>query len=460
MPSRPRKALGPAKPVDPDRLPPHAVEAEQALLGCIMLNPDLMPMCITTLPDGGGFYDVRHQVIYQSLNMLFDAGVSIDTVTLSNDLRKRNQLEPCGGISYVASLPEAAPNASNIDHYVAIVSEKFRLRELIRVGTEIVQSAFEEAHPVGDIIDEAEHRVLQIAHRKPGQEAQNARTLVTKAMRSFAEIEQKGRIDGISTGFRDLDDLTGGFHEYEMIVIAARPSVGKSSLLLNMADNIAVAGKTPVGIISMEMPADRMMQRMLCARAGVNRRNLSARNPQDAEALHSASKILRAAPIFIDFERGMTLVKLKAKARRMVSEHGVKVLGIDYLQLLSAPGHERKNEEVAAISTGLYSIAYDLGIAVVALSQLSRELEKDKHRAPRLSDLAQSGSIEQDADTVLLLWPKRGDEEDQTWRVRVGAQVAKQRDGATGGFDLIFQKDITRFHSVAREDEAEAGDMI
>lgn len=444
-----------------NHLPPHSHEAEQAILGCILLNADMaMPVCIERLHSNAlAFYDLRHRSIYESIVWLYDERTPIDLVTLSQWLRDIGQLDGCGGIQYLATLPDCAPSASNIAHYLDIVLEKATARRLIQSCTNAVGRLYENDGSTDQesLVDEIERDILQIRQDQITQTTPSTRDLVHRAVARIEELHSRqGVITGLSTGFADLDKMTSGFNGGEMIVIAGRPSVGKSSLAMNIAEHVAVDLNLPVGVFSLEMTADSLMLRLLCGRARVNLKSIREGflAERDIPRITSSAGKLASAPLYIDDSSGLSIMQLRAKARRMAQQYGIKLAVIDYLQLMHATGRKADNrqQEISQISGGVKALAKELNIPVIILSQLNREMERDK-RKPKLSDLRESGAIEQDADFVGLLYkPSKEDGEDQHEQeaIPVNLLIAKQRSGPTGDVPLTFLKSLTRFESAAR----------
>ena len=453
-------AIDPAKL---DRLPPHSTEAEQGVLGCLMWSPnDCMNECIGKFRgDNEVFYDLRHQTIYDTILAMYDKREAIDLITLQQRLKDNQFLDQVGGIAYLSSLQDAVPSAANLSFYLEIVLEKCVLRKMIRTCTSIVGRAYENEGEVDALMDEAERDILRIAESRVSAETTTIKELVKKAITTIEQFhERQGALTGLATGFADFDKMTSGLHGGEMIVIAARPSMGKTSLAMNIAEYVVIEERLPVGVFSLEMTAESLVLRMLCSRSRVNLRNVREGflAERDFPKLTGAAGKMAAAPLFIDDSAGLSILQLRAKARRMHQQHGIKLLVIDYLQLLhstAARAKENRQQEIADISSGIKSLAKELNIPVIVLAQLNRELEKDKSRKPRLSDLRESGSIEQDADLVGLLYKPNVEEEegggggDQDSRP-VNLLIAKQRNGPTGDVNLTFLNSITRFESAAK----------
>jgi replicative DNA helicase len=451
-----------ADPSRVDRLPPHSTEAEQGVLGCILLSPnECVGHCILKFTGGPEvFYDLRHRAIYEVLVDMYDRKAAIDLITVQQILKDKQQLEAVGGLAYLASLPDAVPSAANLEYYLEIVREKFVLRQMIGTCTEVVSRAYEHQGEVDALLDEVERDILKISGDRVTTSSPTMKELVNRAIHHIEAYHQRqGQLGGLATGFIDLDKMTDGFHEGEMIVIAARPSMGKTSLAMNMAEHVAVGLRLPVGVFSLEMTAESLVMRMMSSLARVNSRAIrdGFLAERDFAKLTTAAGQLAKAPLFIDDSSGLSILQLRAKARRMHQQHGIKLFVIDYLQLLHSTARraENRQQEIADISNGVKALAKELKVPVIVLSQLNRELEKDKNRKPRLSDLRESGSIEQDADVVALLYkPSSGDDEDgpspDQEAAPVNLLIAKQRNGPTGDVNLTFLKSCTRFESAAK----------
>ncbi len=447
-----------------DRLPPHSPEGEQGILGCVLISPnDCMGECIEKLRDNGkeAFYDLRHQTIFEELTAMFDTRLAIDLITLQQRLKDKGLLDQIGGIPYLSQLQDAVPSAANLSYYLDIVREKFLLRKMISVCTEVVGRVYDYEGEVETLLDEVERDVLRISESRVQGGAVTTKELVGKAIGTIENFfGRKGGLSGIGTGFPDLDRMTDGLHPAEMVVIAARPSMGKTSLAMNIAEHVALEEKLPVGVFSLEMSAESLILRMMCSIARVNLRSIREgfMSESDFPKLTSAAGKLANSKLFIDDTAGLSILQLRARARRLSQQHGIKLFVIDYLQLLHSTGRrsqDNRQQEIADISSGIKALAKELKVPVIVLSQLNRELEKDKSRKPRMSDLRESGSIEQDADLVGLLYkPNAGDDEEAVVEeadgVPVNFLIAKQRNGPTGDVNLTFLKPFTRFESAAK----------
>ena len=461
-----------------DRLPPHSIEAEQGVLACVLLSPqECLGECIEKFkvklepkarqdrndPDSDPcaiFYDLRHREIYRTVVEMYDAKEAIDLITLSQRLKDQNQLEGVGGLEYLASLPDRVPSAANLKYYADIVWDKYILRKMIRTCTGVVAEIYDYEGEVDRLVDEVETTILRISEEKEAAKigGSNIKDLVHKAIEKIELYHaNQGMLTGLSTGFVDLDRMTTGLHPGEMVVIAARPSMGKTSLAMNIAESVAIDQKLPVGVFSLEMSADSLVLRMLCSRSKVNLRKIRDGffTERDFPKLTGAAGKLAASPLFIDDTPALSILQLRAKARRMWQQHDIKLFVIDYLQLLHSTARraENRQQEIADISGGVKALAKELGVPVIVLSQLNRELEKDKNRKPRLSDLRESGAIEQDADLVALLYKPSGDEDEEAPEqegLEIRLCIAKQRNGPTGDVELTFLKPYTRFESAAK----------
>jgi replicative DNA helicase len=463
--TRRRKAPA-AEAVRIDRLPPHSPEAEQGVLGCALLSPnECLGECIEKFKQGAEvFYDLRHQTIFGALAEMYDRREAIDVITLQQQLKDKQLLEAVGGIAYLASLPDAVPSAANLSYYLDIVQEKFLLRKMIQTCTDVVGRVYDYEGEVDALMDEVERDILRISESRVQGQSLTIKDLVRKAINTVEDFHQRqGMLTGVGTGFTDLDRMTSGLHPGEMTVIAARPSMGKTSLAMNIAESVAIDQHLPVGVFSLEMTAESLVLRMLCSRARVNLRNVREGflAERDFPKLTGTAGKLANAPLFIDDSSGLSILQLRAKARRMAQQHGVKLFVVDYLQLLHSTSRraENRQQEITDISGGLKALAKELNVPVIVLSQLNREPEKREGGAkPRLSDLRESGAIEQDADVVGLLYkPGKGAGEDEEGGAGeepeaepVNLLIAKQRNGPTGDVKLTFLRQITRFESAAK----------
>lgn len=440
-----------------ERIPPQNVDAEIAVLGAIFLDRDALLKAIEILrPEH--FYKEAHQKIFTACYELFGRNEAVDLITVANELARRNQLEDLGGSQYLMSLAEAVPTAANVMYHASIVRGKALLRELIRAGTSIVSSCYEESEPTETVLDFAEQRIFEVSKDRIRPSFRPIKSILKS---TFEDIERlysrKGHVTGVPTGFSDLDDLTGGFQHADLIVIAGRPSMGKTSFALSIALHAAMEERIPTAIFSLEMAMSHLVQRMLCAEARVEayRLRTGRLGDKDWPKLTTAAGRLSEAPIYIDDTPSMNVLELRAKARRVKAEHGIALLTIDYLQLLKGGGRfESRQQEMTEICRSLKSLAKELDIPIVALSQLSRAVEARETKRPQLADLRESGAIEQDADLVAFIYRPgyykalQSPEERENYEAEI--IVAKQRNGPTDTVPLIFRREYMRFEDADR----------
>jgi replicative DNA helicase len=449
---------------DIHRTPPNSVEAEQGVLGSMLISPrDTIAECVEKINEEY-FYVPAHQTIYTVLVELWNAGQAIDLITFTQVLRDRNLLESLGGAAFVTGLFTFVPTAANVQYYLDIVRDKYILREIIAAATESVRRAYEEQDEVNNLLDEVEQRIFAVGEDRFKGQMLSMKEQVMATLESIEKLfENKGAITGLSTGFRDFDKLTNGLHSAEMIVIAARPSMGKTALAMNIAEYAAIQLNLPVAIFSLEMSAQQLVQRMLCSRARVNL--AKTRDGFLAEAdfpklTHAASKLAEAR-IFIDDSAGISILELRAKARRLKAQQDVQLIVVDYLQLLrstSRRAQDNRQLEISEISAGLKGLAKELKIPIIVVAQLNRNPEirtGSGKGVPRLADLRESGAIEQDADLVGLLVREEyyADSDDERKELSGKAEliIAKQRNGPIGEVKLTFLKDFTRFEDRAED---------
>ncbi|MDX2226007.1 MAG: replicative DNA helicase [Verrucomicrobiae bacterium] len=455
-----------------DRLPPHSIEVERGVLGSIFLDPgEGMSKCETMRMGADHFYDLRHQVIFQVVRDMHDestsGGSNIELTTVTQRLIDKKLIEKAGGIPYLTETATSVVTAANLDYYLRIVREKFLLRQIIARGTHSIQEAYEIPDNVEEFIDRVERQILEVREGSLSDETTVMKPLIHKAIQSIEKsCQNKGSVTGLSTGFKKLDEITTGMHPANMIILAARPSMGKTALALNLAEYVGVDLKKPVGIFSLEMSADDLTKRLICSRARVNAKDVATGfvdEPSWTRITHAASELVEA-PIYINDTGGLTIGQLRAIARRMKQRHKVELLIIDYLQLISSPerGRESRQAEISDISRTIKSIAKELQIPVIALSQLNRRVEDRDDKRPNLSDLRESGSIEQDADVVMLLvrpeYYAKDDEERDKLKGKATLIIAKQRNGPIGDVHLTFINQYTRFENVSYREESEESD--
>lgn len=440
------------------RLPPHSVEAEQSILGGLMLDNSGWDR-IADLLHGGDFYRRDHQLIFEAIGALSEKSIPSDAVTVSEHLEKCSQLDDAGGLAYIASLARDTPSAANIKAYAEIVRERSMLRELIRVGGEIAGSAHaNDGRGATDLVDEAERKVFEIAER--GQRAGTGfiglRKILPGVIDRLDELSHsEGDITGVATGFQKFDALTAGLHGGELIIIAGRPSMGKTTLAMNIAENAAIAGKVPTAIFSMEMSAEQLAFRMIGSIGRVNQSNLRTGrfSDEDWTRINSAVAIMSQAPIFIDDTPALSPTEIRSRARRLKREHGLGLIVVDYLQLMEVAGtRENRATEISEISRSLKALAKELNVPIVALSQLNRGVELRTDKRPVMSDLRESGAIEQDADLIAFIYREEVYDPDTPRKGVADIIIAKQRNGPIGDFHLTFLGEYTRFENLIAED--------
>jgi replicative DNA helicase len=432
-----------------DRLPPQNVEAEQAVLGAIFLEPTSLTLTSEILiPED--FYRAAHQKIFNVMLKLNDHGKAVDLITVTEELAASKLLEDTGGVSYLSELAGSVPTAANIEYYARIVEEKSLLRRLIRTATGIAQDGYTREDEVETLLSEAEKNIMEVAQRK---NAGAFHTIKDVLVRTYDNIElmhnRKGDITGIATGFAELDRMTAGFQRNDLIIVGARPSVGKTAFALNIAQNVATKTGENVAIFSLEMGAEQLVMRMLCAEGNIDagRLRTGSLTDEDWGKLTMAMGSLSNAGIFIDDTPGVRISDIRSKCRRLKQEHGLGMILIDYLQLILGSGRsgENRQQEVSEISRSLKQLARELQVPVIALSQLSRGVEQRQDKRPMMSDIRESGSIEQDADIVAFLYRDDYYDKESENKNIIEIIIAKQRNGPTGTVQLAFVKEYNKF---------------
>jgi replicative DNA helicase len=436
--------------VSSHKMPPQNIEAEQSVLGGILIENGAIHKVMEVLtPDD--FYREAHQKIYNSLLDLSERDEPADLITLTNELRKKDQLDSIGGASYVASLIDTIPTAANIGYYARIVKEKSILRKLIETATDIVTQGYQDREDVEGLLDEAERAIFQIAENRVRPSFYPIREIVKSSFKTLEKLyEKKELITGIPSGFKDLDLMTAGFQPSDLIIVAGRPSMGKTALCLNISQYAAIEKKVPVAIFSLEMSKEQLVLRMLCSEARVEgtRIRTGFLSESDWPKLTLAAGNLSDAPIFIDDSPALTILELRAKARRLKGEHGLGMLVVDYLQLMRGRTMiENRQQEISEISRSLKALAKELNLPVIAVSQLSRRSESREDKRPQMSDLRESGAIEQDADLILFIYRDEvyNRSEENPSRGKAEVIIGKQRNGPTGRVELAFLDKFTMF---------------
>ncbi|MDM7995144.1 MAG: replicative DNA helicase [Acidobacteriota bacterium] len=436
---------------------PSNLEAERAILGAILLDDKAVLTIFETLK-AQDFYLESHRRIFEKMMHLTNESRPIDLVTLKDALQRASELESVGGAAYLASLTDGLPRAINIEFYAQIVKEKSTLRRLIQASNEMMSRSYQDEEPAQAVLQFAEKAIFDIA----GQHFHTGFTpispIVSDVFRQIEELSnKKAAVTGLETGFVDLDRMTAGLHPGDLIIVAARPSLGKTSLCLNIAEFAAIKNKKSVGIFSLEMSKEQLVKRLLCSesRIDAHRVNTGYLNKDDWNRLSRASGDLSETRIFIDDTASITIAELRTKARRLSLEHGLDLIIVDYLQLMSgsAQRYENRTQEISQISRGLKGVAKELGVPLIAVSQLSRAVESrtGEHRRPQLSDLRESGSIEQDADVVMFIYREDMTNPTEENMGKAELIIGKQRNGPTGSIELAFLKQFTRFDNLYQE---------
>ena len=440
-----------------DRLPPQAPEAEMAMLGSMILDQQVIGEVIQVLNGPADFAVAKHGILYQALVELYDKNQSVDIVQIKQWLVDRELLDQIGGVAYLVEIAESVPHAISGPYYAKIVRDKSLVRQLIDVAGKILHDAHTSSEPAEELLDASEKAIFMLRETRGSEDATKLQDLLQEL---YAQLEaREGQfLTGLDTGFTQLNELTSGLQAGEMIVVAGRPSMGKTAFALNMAEQISVTMSQPVGFFSLEMSRQQLAQRLLCSRGGIDSNKLR-RNVLSGEDFANLAQImgqLSDAPLFIDDTPGVSLLALRAKARRLAARFDIQAVFVDYLQLMSAPGSESRQQEVSVISRGIKSLARELNVPVICLSQLNRSPEAREGHRPRMSDLRESGSIEQDADVVMMLHREEYyHSSDEQWaeenpdKIGVGELVlAKQRNGPTGSVPLQFNSNTTRFSNL------------
>lgn len=432
-----------------DRIPPHNIEAEQSVIGAVFLEPESFSTASELLV-AEDFYRAGHQRIFAAMMSLADKGEPIDVVTVTTYLQNQKTLDEVGGVAYLSEVAGSVPTAANIEYYSKIVEEKALLRRLIRAATDIVTSGFEKEDDVETVLNEAEKNILEVSSRQQTGAFKTIKDVLIEVYDTIEQLHQAtSDITGVATGFRDLDRITSGFQRNDLIIVAARPSVGKTAFALNVAQNVAVNTDENVAIFSLEMGADQLVQRMLCAEGNIDSQRL--RNGQlqadDWSKLTMAMGSLSNAGIYIDDSPGIRVSEIRSKCRRLKQEDGLGMILIDYLQLIQGTGNSRENrqQEVSEISRELKGLARELNVPLIALSQLSRGVESRQDKRPMMSDLRESGSIEQDADIVGFLYRDDYYDAESEKENIIEIIISKQRNGPTGSVELAFVKEYNKF---------------
>lgn len=444
------------------RVPPHSLEAEEAVLGAALLDPNALPKVMETLREEH-FYSAAHQKIFRGIVDLFNHNVTPDLITVTDWLKKNKFLEGIGGADYLSKIVGNVLSTANVEHHARVVLDKATKRDIIRTSMEVLRSGFEDTQSAAELVDFAQNSVFKIRESGLRKDPIHIRTFITGILEAAETMRGERMITGVETGFYRLDELTSGFQKGDFVVVAGRPSMGKTAFVLNIASYAAIENNVPVAIFSLEMSGEALVQRLLCSEAKVSIKNLrrGMLKNEDWVNLATAAGNLDRAPIYIDDSATLPIYELKAKARRLKAEHGIGLIMIDYLQLLEAPHTFRtssRQQEISEISRAIKGLAKELDIPLIVVSQLSRMPEKREDKRPLLADLRESGAIEQDADVVIFIYREEVYNRETERKNVAEVSVAKQRNGPTGILDLGFQGEYTLFANVTFREEVPVGE--
>lgn len=439
-----------------EKVPPQSIEAEIAVLGSMLIEDDALGHAVEIVKPSF-FYRDAHRKIFEAIIDLYNANKAVDLVTLTEELKRRKELDDIGGPAYVTELTAAVPTAANVQHYAKIVKEKSILRSLITASTGIIAKSYDGAQDATKLLDQAEKQIFDIAGKSLQGGAVSIKEIVKDTIETIeGYYRRKEHVTGLATGFDELDLATSGLHEGELIIIAGRPSMGKSALATGIAEYVGIHENKGVAIFSLEMSKEQLTQRMLCSHARVELQKARSGflTQSDWPKLVTAAGKIAEAPIFIDDSAGLTALELRAKARRLKSRHDIGLVIVDYMQLMSGSGKiENRQQEISEISRSLKTLSKELSIPLIGISQLSRAAEKRETFRPRLSDLRESGAIEQDADLVLLLFREEYYNPKDTNKGIAEIIIAKQRNGPVGPHNFLFLSEFTRFENLSRREE-------
>jgi replicative DNA helicase len=433
------------------RIPPQQIEAEQSLLGGLLIDGDGFPSVIEILK-GDEFYRDAHRTIYRTFQELFERNQPIDLITVAEALSEKNELEAVGGATYLASLAEVVPSAANVAIYAKIINEKALLRRLIQAASEISSHCYAGGKSVEDILDTAESNIFSVTERSVRTSYYPIKDVIKKSVEVIENFHEYQGVSGVPSHFAELDKLTAGFQRSDLIILAARPSMGKTALALNIARNAALDSGVAVGFFSLEMSKEQLAMRLLCSEARVDSQKIRTGflSTQEGAKMIQAASAFMEAPILIDDTAAISALELRAKARRMMAERGLGMVIVDYLQLMRGrEGTERREQEISEISRALKALAKELYIPVIALSQLNRKVEERHDKRPQLSDLRESGAIEQDADLIAFIYRDEMYTKDSADQGVAEVIIGKQRNGPTGTAKLAYIKSYTRFENLA-----------
>lgn len=434
------------------RVPPQNIEAEKSVLGSMILDEEAIGIAVEIL-DETWFYEEPHQLLYRAITELYGSRRKVDFLTLTNKLEHDGLLNQIGGHSYISTIIDSVPTSANIEHYANIVKEKGVLRALIRNATQIISDCYATKGEVEDVVDGAERLIFEVADLKQKQKTVHIKDLVKTSIEKLDMLYQrKEHLTGLATGFTEIDKMTSGLQKADLIIVAARPSMGKTAFAISIGERVALDYKKPVAIFSLEMSKEQLVQRMICSQARVDAHKVRSGflSPSDWPKITKAAGQLSAAPIFIDDTPAISVLELRAKARRLKANHDIQLVILDYIQLMRSTSKrvESRQQEISEISRSLKALARELEVPVIALSQLSRAVEQRQDHRPQLSDLRESGAIEQDADVVFLLMREEYYNPTEENRGIAEALLAKQRNGPVGNVKLHFAKEFVRFENL------------
>lgn len=436
-----------------EKIPPQNLEAEMAVLGSMLLNENAISVSAELL-DIDSFYKDQHKRIFEAMLDLYAANKAIDLITLTDELKRKSSLEEVGGVSFLTALVNSVPTAANISHYVSIVREKSILRSLINNSTKIVSMCYESEGNISEVVDNAQKLIFDISDQKHKGSYIHLKEIIKDSIEAIDKLYQKkSHVTGIPTGYIDFDIKTAGLQPSDLIIVAGRPSMGKSALALGIAEYVGVMEKIPVAFFSLEMSKEQLVQRLLCTHAKVDAHKVRTGylSPSDWPRLTAAAGKLSESPIFIDDTPAISVMELRAKARRLKSHHDIQLIILDYLQLMRGSASiENRQQEISEISRSLKSLARELNVPIITISQLSRAVERRDDHRPQLSDLRESGAIEQDADVVVLILREEYYNPTPDNQGIAEIIIAKQRNGPVGTVRLSFIKEYTRFENIAR----------
>ena len=443
------------------RIPPHSIEAEESVIGGVLLDNEAYDR-VADVIRVEDFYVERHARVFSALASLSESAQPMDVVTVAERLKQRGEIERIGGVAFLLELSERVPTAANVEHYARIIKERATLRRLIRASTEIIERAYDPSGETSEYVDSAERAIFEISENARHEGPQRIDSLVGKSLAKIDKlIERKSSITGVPSGYEDLDRLTAGFQPSDLIIVAGRPSMGKTAFCLNIASNVALQAETGVAIFSLEMSSDQLVMRMLCSLAQLDLARVRVGHIHDREYKKIALAVgdLGEAPIYIDDTPALSVMELRARARRLRRDPTAKLglIVVDYLQLMRGAGEDSREQEISNISRSLKALAKELSVPIIALSQLNRQVELRAEKKPVMADLRESGAIEQDADIIAFIYRDEVYHPESPDAGIAEINIAKQRNGPTGNVRLLFRKEFALFASLSARDDPDAG---